>query len=288
MILIVEDQEDMRRFIARELAETYRIREAANGKEAICILKDQPVSLILSDVMMPVMDGFELCNVVKNDVNYSHIPFILLTAQHNLQSRLKGLNNGADAYMEKPFSIELLVAQVANLLKSREVLTRTYKETPSTPATSLAVSTVDDLFLRKLNAYLEEHITNDALNVEMLATEMGMSTSSLYRKVKGLSGLSPVEFIKIARLKQAVLLMKNGKTESTKLHSGQVFPLGLFLHLLPEKKRKNTDGVYERMLAKGNVKRKVDPSPTLDETEISPPSYSRSPLLIANPRPIPL
>ena len=90
MILIVEDQEDMRRFIARELAETYRIREAANGKEAICILKDQPVSLILSDVMMPVMDGFELCNVVKNDVNYSHIPFILLTAQHNLQSRLKG------------------------------------------------------------------------------------------------------------------------------------------------------------------------------------------------------
>ena len=211
MILIVEDQEDMRRFIARELAETYRIREAANGKEAICILKDQPVSLILSDVMMPVMDGFELCNVVKNDVNYSHIPFILLTAQHNLQSRLKGLNNGADAYMEKPFSIELLVAQVANLLKSREVLTRTYKETPSTPATSLAVSTVDDLFLRKLNAYLEEHITNDALNVEMLATEMGMSTSSLYRKVKGLSGLSPVEFIKIARLKQAVLLMKNGE-----------------------------------------------------------------------------
>lgn len=109
------------------------------------------------------------------------------------------------------FSIELLVAQVANLLKSREVLTRTYKETPSTPATSLAVSTVDDLFLRKLNAYLEEHITNDALNVEMLATEMGMSTSSLYRKVKGLSGLSPVEFIKIARLKQAVLLMKNGE-----------------------------------------------------------------------------
>ena len=177
MILIVEDQEDMRRFIARELAETYRIREAANGKEAICILKDQPVSLILSDVMMPVMDGFELCNVVKNDVNYSHIPFILLTAQHNLQSRLKGLNNGADAYMEKPFSIELLVAQVANLLKSREVLTRTYKETPSTPQPAWPFLQ-SMIFPPELNAYLEEHITNDALNVEMLATEMGMSTSS--------------------------------------------------------------------------------------------------------------
>lgn len=212
VILIVEDQEDMRRFIAKELAETYRIREAANGKEAVTILKDHTVNLIISDVMMPVMDGFELCNEVKNDVNYSHIPFLLLTAQHNLQSRLKGLNNGADAYMEKPFSIELLVAQVANLLKSREMLTRTYKETPSTPATTLAVSTVDDLFLRKLNTYLEEHITNEAMNVEMLATEMGMSTSSLYRKVKGLSGLSPVDFIKVTRLKKAVQLMEKGES----------------------------------------------------------------------------
>ena len=212
VILIVEDQEDMRRFIAKELAETYRVREAANGKEAVTILKDHTVNLIISDVMMPVMDGFELCNEVKNDVNYSHIPFLLLTAQHNLQSRLKGLNNGADAYMEKPFSIELLVAQVANLLKSREMLTRTYKETPSTPAITLAVSTVDDLFLRKLNTYLEEHITNEAMNVEMLATEMGMSTSSLYRKVKGLSGLSPVDFIKVTRLKKAVQLMEKGES----------------------------------------------------------------------------
>lgn len=211
LVLIVEDQKDMRRFIAKELAAAYRIREAANGQEAIRILKEQAVNLIISDVMMPAMDGFELCNVVKNDIDYSHIPFIILTAQHNLQSRLTGLNNGADAYMEKPFSIELLVAQVANLLKSREILAKTYKETPSTPATTLAVSTVDNLFLQKLNAYLEEHITNEALNVEILATEMGMSTSSLYRKVKGLSGLSPVDFIKITRLKKAVELMKQGE-----------------------------------------------------------------------------
>lgn len=211
-VLIVEDQEDMRRFIAKELAETYRVWEAANGKEAVTLLKDHTVNLIISDVMMPVMDGFELCNRVKNDIDYSHIPFILLTAQHNLQSRLKGLNNGADAYMEKPFSIELLVAQVANLLKSREMLTKTYKETPATPATTLAVSTVDDLFLRKLSNYLEEHITNEAMGVEMLATEMGMSTSSLYRKVKGLSGLSPVDFIKVTRLKKAVQLMEKGES----------------------------------------------------------------------------
>lgn len=212
VILIVEDQIEMRRFIAKELSETYCISEAGNGKEAIDILKSQTVQLIISDVMMPVMDGFELCNTVKNDINFSHIPFILLTAQHNLQSRLQGLNNGADAYMEKPFSIELLAAQIVNLLKSRELLTKTYREMPSAPAATLAVSTVDDLFLKKLNSYLDENMNNESLNVEILATEMGMSTSSLYRKVKGLAGISPVDFIKLARLKKAVLLMQNGES----------------------------------------------------------------------------
>lgn len=212
VVLIVEDQVDMRQFIAKELSEIYRVLEAVNGKEAVNVLKGNTVNLIISDVMMPVMDGFELCNVVKNDVNFSHIPFILLTAQHNLQSRLKGLNNGADAYMEKPFSIELLTAQVQNLIKSREMLTQTYRETPSVPATTLAVSTVDDIFLRKFNAYLEENIANETLSVEMLASEMGMSTSSLYRKVKGLSSLTPVEFIRITRLKKAAELMQTGES----------------------------------------------------------------------------
>ena len=167
--------------------------------------------------MMPIMDGFELCNEVKNDVNVSHIPFILLTAQHNLQSRLKGLNTGADAYMEKPFSIELLTAQVSNLLKSRELLNKTYLEKPFTPVASLAVSQVDDIFLHKLNDYLEENLSNEALSVEMLADTMGMSTSSLYRKVKGLSGLSPNDFIRIARLKKAILLMQNGENRISEI-----------------------------------------------------------------------
>ena len=155
VILIVEDQNDMRHFIARELAEMYQVVEAENGKVALDLVRKNTVNLIISDVMMPIMDGFELCNEVKNDVNVSHIPFILLTAQHNLQSRLKGLNTGADAYMEKPFSIELLTAQVSNLLKSRELLNKTYLEKPFAPVASLAVSQVDDIFLHKLNDYLE-------------------------------------------------------------------------------------------------------------------------------------
>ena len=217
VILIVEDQNDMRHFIARELAETYQVLEAENGKVALDLVRKNTVNLIISDVMMPIMDGFELCNEMKNDVNVSHIPFILLTAQHNLQSRLKGLNSGADAYMEKPFSIELLTAQVGNLLKSRKLLNKTYLEKPFAPVASLAVSQVDDIFLRKLNDYLEEHLSNEALSVEMLADTMGMSTSSLYRKVKGLSGLSPNDFIRIARLKKAILLMQNGENRISEI-----------------------------------------------------------------------
>ena len=211
VILIVEDEEEMRRFIARELAEQYQVAEAANGKAALAFIRQQTVNLIVSDVMMPLMDGFELCNEVKNDVSISHIPFILLTAQHNLQSRLKGLNTGADAYMEKPFSIELLLAQVNNLLKSREQLGKAYLEKPQTPIRSLAVSAADDLFLNKLNAYLETHLNQPALSVETLAGEMHMSTSNLYRKIKGLSGLSPNDFIRITRLKKAISLMQQGE-----------------------------------------------------------------------------
>lgn len=211
-ILIVEDQEEMRRFIARELADTYRVLEAENGKVALELIVTHAVDLIISDVMMPLMDGYELCNAVKNDVNVSHIPFILLTAQHNLQSRLKGLNTGADAYMEKPFSIELLRAQIDNLLKSRKLLNKTYLEKPHVPVSSLAVSQVDALFLRKLNDYLEQNLSNEALTVEVLADTMGMSVSSLYRKVKGLSGISPNDFIRVARLKKAISLMQHGES----------------------------------------------------------------------------
>jgi len=210
-ILIVEDQSDMRRFIMDELETTYHILEAENGKTAIKILETYSVDMIISDIMMPEMDGFELCNEVKNNILFSHIPFILLTAQHNLQSRLEGLNKGADAYMEKPFSLDLLTAQIKNLFKNRKILNKAYQEKPNIPTLSLAVSPLDDIFLQKMNAYLEENLTNENLSVEMIANEMGMSNSSLYRKVKGLSGLSPVDFIRIARLKKAVRLMEQGE-----------------------------------------------------------------------------
>lgn len=211
-VLIVEDQKDMRQFIVNELQEFYNVMEAENGKEAISILANNNVNIIVSDVMMPIMDGFEFCNKTKNDINYSHIPFIILTAQHNLQSRLEGLNKGADAYIEKPFSTDLLLAQISNLLKSRELLAKSYLEKPLVPAISLSLSKMDDIFLEKLNNYLDEQLSNEQLNVEVLAETMGMSTSSLYRKVKAISGLSPVDFIKVTRLKKAVQIMQEGES----------------------------------------------------------------------------
>lgn len=217
VILVVEDQKEMRQFIMDELVDNYELVEAENGKAALDMLADKTVNLIISDIVMPVMDGYELCNEVKNNVQYSHIPLILLTAQHNLKSRLKGLNKGADAYMEKPFSLDHLAAQIDNLLKNRETLYKTYLDKPYTPPTTLAMSPVDDIFLQKLNNYIDDNLTNQALNVEMIANEMGMSNSSLYRKVKGISNLSPIDFIRIARLKKAVQMMQSGEKQVSEI-----------------------------------------------------------------------
>lgn len=207
----------MCRFIANELSEEFRILTAENGKIALELLQEQTVQIILSDIMMPVMDGYELCNEVKNNIHFSHIPIILLTAQHNLQSRLKGLNQGADAYIEKPFSLELLISQIKNLLKNRDLLKSTYVEKPLVQSASLALSKIDELFLEKLNLFIDENIANENLNVDMIAEEMNMSTSSLYRKVKGISGVSPVEFIRITRLKKQFSSCKKGNSASMKL-----------------------------------------------------------------------
>ena len=211
VVLVVEDQQDMRRFLTEELSSQYEILEAENGREAMNVLTEKKVDLIISDVMMPFMDGFELCNAIKNDVQFSHLPFVLLTAQHNLQSRLIGLNKGADAYLEKPFSLEYILAQVENLLKNREILRKAYLEKPQIPASSLAVSPVDNKFIQQLNEYIEENLTNENLSVEVIAEKMNMSNSSLYRKVKSISDLSPVDFIRMARLKKSVQLMHSGE-----------------------------------------------------------------------------
>ena len=129
-LLVVEDNASMLSFIARQLSNEYEVLTASNGEKALCILDEHFVNLVISDVVMPVMDGFELCKTIKADLNYSHIPVILLTAKTNMSSKLEGLEMGADAYIEKPFSTEYLLAVIANLINNREKLRQSFAKSP--------------------------------------------------------------------------------------------------------------------------------------------------------------
>lgn len=207
-LLIVEDNDEMRRFLRDELSEEFRIIEAKDGIDALEKLSNNFVNLIICDLMMPRMDGFELCRRLKKDINFSQIPLIILTALNSLQARIKTLDSGADAYIEKPFSLDLLRIQINNLLHTREKLYEALRQNPSVKLSSLATSSVDNDFIRKLNAYISDNISIEHLNMDQVAAAMNMSYISMYRKIKLLTGMVPLDYVKIFRLKRAAELLK--------------------------------------------------------------------------------
>lgn len=209
-ILVVEDEVEIRQFIRRQLKPLYDVKEALNGKEALEILKESYINLIISDIMMPEMDGFELCRKVKSDMDYSHIPIILLTARTNLQSKLEGLEIGADAYIEKPFSLEYLQATIKNLIDSRKKLRDSFSTMPFISVKTVAVSITDKDFLTNLSQIVQKNISNQDLDLEKLSRLLNTSRSSLNRKIKGLLGMTPNEYIRLERLKKAAELIKEG------------------------------------------------------------------------------
>jgi CheY-like chemotaxis protein/predicted DNA-binding transcriptional regulator AlpA len=211
VVLLVEDEKEMFDYVASELSGYYRVMKATNGKEARDILDSHIVNLIISDISMPVMNGLELCRIVKSDLNYSHIPFILLTARQNLQSQIEGLEIGADAYISKPFSTEHLLAQISNLLAGREKLLKVFAQSPLVYSGSIASTKADEEFLKMLNNVIMDKLSDPNLNVEYLANKAGISVSGLYRKMKGVCNMNPNEFIRIIRLKRAAeLLVETG------------------------------------------------------------------------------
>ncbi len=210
LILLVDDEEDILDFLERILKDQYTILKAENGKEALDILKDEAVQLIVCDIMMPLMDGFELCKRLKEDFNYSHIPFILLTAKNTIQSKVKGLELSADAYIEKPFSKEHLFAQITSLLANRNRLKEYFAGSPLVHIKSMAHSRSDERFLETMSEKILEKIEEADLNVDKLASMMNMSRITLYRKIKAISNLSPIELINIIRLKKAAELLAEG------------------------------------------------------------------------------
>lgn len=210
LLLLVDDNEEILEFLEHELNEKYTIIKAFNGQEALEILKENAVQLVISDVMMPVMDGFELCRIIKTNFDYSHVPVILLTAKNTLQSKIEGLELGADAYIEKPFSPEYLQVQIANLLTNRNKIKEYFASSPLVHIKSMAYSKADEQFLEKINESIFKNLEDTELDVEKLAKLMNMSKPTLYRKIKSLSDLSPNELINITRLKKAAELLVEG------------------------------------------------------------------------------
>ena len=209
-LLLVDDNEEILDFLEEELQERYSLLKAANGSAALKLLKEESVQLIISDIIMPEMDGFEFCRVLKTDLESSHIPIILLTAKNTLQSKIKGLELGADAYIEKPFSPAHLQAQVLNLLSNRTKIKDYFASSPLVHIRSMAYSKADETFLEALSESIEKNMYDTALDVDMLAKEMAMSRATFYRKVKAISNLSPNELIHITRLKKAAELLAEG------------------------------------------------------------------------------
>jgi ligand-binding sensor domain-containing protein/signal transduction histidine kinase/DNA-binding response OmpR family regulator len=210
VILLVEDNKDILDFIAKDLAAEYTVIKAQHGAEAIKKIATANVQLIISDIMMPVMDGYSLCKEVKSNVEYSHIPVILLTAKTSLQAKIEGLEMGADAYIEKPFSQPHLLAQIKSLLNNRDKIKEHFANSPLVNIKTMAYSKADEKFLITINDIIHSNISHPEFNVDQLAKKMNMSRPTLYRKIRGLSNLTPNDLINITRLKKAAELLAEG------------------------------------------------------------------------------
>ncbi len=202
-LLIVEDNPEIRHFLTRILSERYNVQEASNGQEAYEQIQLGLPDLIISDVMMPEMDGITLTRKLKLNPTTSHIPIILLTARTGTVFKKEGFDTGADDYIIKPFNSSLLIARIENILNAREVLTSQIRNEMALRPDDLNLSTPDERFLKDLVQVVQNHLANSELNAELIAEEMGMSHSVVYKKIKALTGYNLVEFIRDYRLQQA-------------------------------------------------------------------------------------
>ena len=211
LILLVDDEELILSVLEVTLEGHYAILKARNGKEALTALDNETVHLVICDVMMPEMDGFELCRQIKSKIEYAQIPVILLTAKNALEAKVIGLEMGADAYIEKPFSEDHLLAQIASLLYNRNKIREFFTTSPLAFIHTAGQNKDEEQFLKQLGQTIADNLEDPALDVEKLAGLMMMSRITLYRKVKGLSDCSPAELITISRLKKAAELLAEGE-----------------------------------------------------------------------------
>lgn len=202
-LLIVEDNDELRDYLKNELNEHYKILLASNGREGLDIAKASPPEIIITDVMMPEMDGFKFCKEIKSDIRTSHIPLLMLTAKTRIGDRIEGIGLGADAYMIKPFDLTLLKLRLSQLITSRQLIFDKYFGAISGSEENANATSIDKDFIQKVLTYINDNISDSDLSVEILASELHLSRSQLYRKIKSLTGQTVNEFLRKVRLKRA-------------------------------------------------------------------------------------
>ena len=207
-VLIIDDNIDIRTYLRSVLSEKYNVSEASDGKVGLELARKIVPDIVLSDIMMPVMDGLEFCQQLKTDKAISHIPVILLTARSLDEQRAEGYEHGADAYISKPFSLRLLLSRIDNLIESRKKLNQTWSKGVEDDEIGNLSNEIDKSFLKQLRKIIQENLSNSDLSVEQIGDEIGLSRVQLYRKVKALTGYSPVEMLRKARLMRARHLLQ--------------------------------------------------------------------------------
>ncbi|HMR83248.1 MAG TPA: two-component regulator propeller domain-containing protein [Niabella sp.] len=210
VILLVEDNKEILAYLNKELNTNYTILKATNGSEALDVIDSNNVQLVITDIMMPVMDGIALCKRIKTDIQYSHIPVVFLTAKNALNAKIEGLETGADVYIEKPFAMEYLLAQIKSILNNRKIIREYFTRSPVSHLKGINISATDKEFIAHLDKVIYDNISDFDLNVDELSRLMNMSRPTLYRKIKGLSDLTPNELIHVTRLKRAAEILAEG------------------------------------------------------------------------------
>jgi DNA-binding response OmpR family regulator len=211
VLLIVEDNPDMRAYLRGILGKSYRLMEAGDGEEGLRQAAAAMPDLIVSDVMMPKMDGFAFCQKIKTDERTSHIPVILLTARASGESKIEGLETGADDYLTKPFNARELQVRVQNLIQQRRRLRERFSREVTLQPRDIAITTMDELFLQRVMTIVDAHLSDADFSVEAFAEEVKMSRVQLHRKIKALTNQSASEFIRTLRLRAAAKLLEQHK-----------------------------------------------------------------------------
>jgi DNA-binding response OmpR family regulator len=217
MILVVEDNTDLRKYIARIFDSSFQIMEADNGQTGLEKARNTLPDLIISDLMMPGLDGISFVSELKTDERTSHIPVILLTARADMKSKIEGLETGADDYLTKPFDKKELEIRVHNLLSQRSKLRERYRREFITGCEGIELMPEDERFLNRLANTIQQHLQDTAFNVENLSAEIGLSRSQLYRKTIFLTGFTPTEYLRNMRLKHAARLFQDGHINVTQV-----------------------------------------------------------------------